>query len=583
MFEGLKIQFLNPIWLALLPLVWALCWLFLKRFKTHSMWSELCDKHLLRILLPKASQTKTSSWLVWIMIIVFSLIILAAAGPSWRTQPIPLFESAASRAIVLDLSRSMMAEDIEPTRFKRAVFKAKDLISSNKDGQTALIAFAGAAFVVSPLTDDNRTLLNFLDSLKPDIMPVQGSRIDQAILMAEKVLQGSLSTTSHIYILSDGVSELEAAVTAAKNAANNGLSVSVLALGTEQGGPIKDSSGRLIRDQQGQLIIAKVGFGDLQKIAQAGNGRFVRMTASDSDIEYLLSAIDENEFDQSQDSEDKTLSLPVNDGIWLVWLILPLALLLFRKNALWLLALILILPPQQQAYAFDWNKLWKNKEQQAYEAFQKGQYDEVKSLSSDPQLKGSAFYKEQDYQNAETWFSQQGTAQSFYNRGNALAQMQQFEMALAAYDYALDKDPEHESAKYNKNLIEEFLRQQINQQNSQQNDENQGDESSDESADQSESDQSQSEQSRAPRSSSDDDLQSDSTEEQQEEQKQIDPEDEEGNPADKDLALQNETNRERKNPESIDRWINRLPDDPSELLRRKFLRDYQRQSGLGRQ
>jgi len=583
MFEGLKLQFLNPLWLALLPLAWLLCWMFFKRFKSHSMWSELCDEHLLRILVPKASHSKTTNWLAWVLIVLFSLMILAAAGPSWRTQPIPLFESAASRVVVLDLSRSMMAEDVEPTRFKRAVFKAKDLINANKDGQTALIAFAGAAFVVSPLTDDSKTLLNFLDALKPDIMPVQGSRIDQAIIMAEKILEGSLSSTSHIYILSDGVSELGAAVAAARDAANNGLSVSILALGTDEGGPIKDGTGRLIRDQQGNLIIARVGFDDLRSISEAGNGRYIRMTASDQDIEFLLSMATNNELDNAQDSDDRSLTLPVNDGVWIVWLVLPLALLLFRKNALWLLLLVMLMPPGQQVYAQDWKKFWKNKEQRAYEAFEKGEYDDVKSLSSNPQLKGSAFYKQQDYQNAETWFSQQGSAQSFYNRANALAQMQQFEMALAAYDRVLTKDPEHEAAKYNKKLIEEFLRQQQNQQSSQHDEESQGDESNDESSDQSESDQSQSEQSRAPRSSSDDDLQSDSTEEQQEEQKQVEPEDEQGNPADKDLALQTETEKQRKNPESIDRWINRLPDDPSELLRRKFLRDYQRQGGLNRQ
>ena len=579
MFEGLTLQFLNPLWLLLLPLVWALCWLFFRRYKTHSMWSELCDEHLLKVLVPKTVKSKSNNWLVWVMIIVFSLIILAAAGPSWRTQPIPLFESAASRVVVLDLSRSMLAEDVEPTRFKRAIFKARDLINANQDGQTALIAFAGAAFVVSPLTDDKKTLLNFLDSLKPDIMPVQGSRVDKAILISDKILAGSLSATSHIYILSDGVSELQAALVAAENVVKNGLSVSVLAIGTDEGGPIKDTSGRLLRDQQGQLVIAQVGFDDLRQIAEAGNGRYVRMSASDQDINYLLSQANENEFDHSVDSEDRTLTLPVNDGVWLVWLILPLALLLFRKNALWIALLVLVLPAQQDAYALDWGNLWKNKEKQAYDAFQKGEYEQVKSLSSNPQLKGSAFYKEQDYENAESWFAQQGSAQSFYNRGNALAQMQQFDMAIAAYEQALIKEPGHQQALENKKLVEEFLKQQQSQQSNQDEEESQGDESNDDSGDQSESDQSQSEQSRAPRSSSDDDLQSDSTQEQQEEQKQIDPEDEQGNPADQDLALQNEPNKETKNPESIDRWINRLPDDPSELLRRKFLRDYQRQRG----
>ena len=578
MLENLPIKFLNPEWLLFLPLILVVCWLFYRFYKAHSMWSELCDEHLLRILLPKAAKTKSNKWLVWIVVLALSLIALAAAGPSWRTQPIPLFESAASRVVVLDLSRSMLAQDVEPTRFKRAVFKAKDLINATQDGQTALIVFAGSAFLVSPLTDDRHTLLNFLDSLRPQIMPVQGSRIDLAIRMADKILASSFASSSQIYILSDGVSELDAAIKQAEEVSKKDISVSILALGTEQGGPIKDDSGKLLYDQSGELIIAKVGFADLDKIAQAGGGRFIRMTASNQDINYLLSGFNNDEIGGAKDSEDHTLNLPVNDGVWLIWLILPLALLLFRRNALWL-ALIIFFPIQQDVYAFDWSAIWKNKEQQAFEAYQKGDFERAIELSKNPQIKGSAYYENQDYTSAEAAYAQQSSAQSFYNRGNALAHMQQLDMAIAAYDRTLAINPEHKQARHNKELIEEFLRQQQNQQQNQDDSQEQGDESADQSADQSESDQSLSDQSRSPRSSSDDDLQSDSTEEQQQEQNRVDPDEEQTNPADEDYAYldQQQDESQRPNPESIDRWINRLPDDPSELLRRKFLRDYQRQ------
>ncbi len=580
MLESLPLKFLNPHWLLLLPLVMLVCWLFYRFYKISSMWNELCDDHLLKILLPKASKTKSGAWLIWTLMLVFLLAVFAAAGPSWRTQPIPLFESAASRVLVLDLSRSMLAQDVEPTRFRRAVYKARDLLNATEDGQTALIAFAGAAFLVSPLTDDKHTLLNFLDSLKPGIMPVQGSRVDLAIAMAEKILAGSYAHSSQIYILSDGVSELQAAIEQAKTVAKKDISVSILALGTQQGGPIKDDSGKLLYDQGGELIIAKVAFNDLEKIATAGNGRFVRMTASNQDINYLLSGFNDDELANARDSEEQTLNLPVNDGVWIVWLILPLALLLFRRNALWLV-LIILLPLQQDAYAFDWSSIWKNSEQQAFEAYQKGDFEQAIELSKTPQIKGSAYYKSQDYTSAEAAYAQQNSAQSFYNRGNALAHMQQFDMAIAAYNHALSKNPQHQQAKHNKSLIEEFLRQQRSQQQNQDQSDDQGDESSDESADQSESDQSQSDQSRSPRSSTDDDLQADSTQEQQQEQKQVDPDEEQTNPADQDYAYldQPQDESQRPNPESVDRWINRLPDDPSELLRRKFLRDYQRQRG----
>lgn len=467
----------------------------------------------------------------------------------------------------------MLAQDVTPTRFRRAVFKARDMVQSQVDGETALVAFAGAAFVVSPLTDDRQTLLNFLDSLNPGIMPVQGSRVDLSLSVAQKILHASSAQNGKIYVLTDGASQLEDARQQAEEIRKNGHAVSVLAFGTEQGGPIKDNSGTLARDEQGQLIIAKVFFDDLQSIARAGGGRFAKMTASDDDIGYLLSGTASSSVDASVDSADRTLERPLNDGIWLVWLGLPFALLLFRKNALWALVLISVIPFDRQAYAFDWQALWKNPEQRAYDAYQRGEYDDSNSLSGNPLLKGSAYYRQQEYENAQSWFARQGDADSYYNLGNALAHLQQFHEAVAAYGSALEIDPEFDEARHNKKLIEEYIKQQQEQQARQPDQNDKGEQSDDESADQSESNQSESQQPGQPRGSNDDELQSDSVAEQRQQQNQVDPQ----QPAEEELAGNEQFQEQQQAPESIDRWINRLPDDPSELLRRKFLRDYQRQ------
>ena len=571
-------KFLNPVWLFMLLPVWLILWRFFKYYQQQSMWEEICDPHLLNKLIPTAVKAKKGRWLGWILTVALTLSILAAAGPSWRNQPIPLFESSAARVIVLDLSRSMLAQDVNPTRFKRAIFKARDMVQAHSEGETALVAFAGAAFVVSPLTDDKQTLLNFLDSLNPGIMPVQGSRVDLSLSVAQKIILASLSEKAHIYLFTDGASQLEAAREQAEKARKNGHRVSVLAFGTQQGGPLKDATGRLARDEQGELIIAKVFFEDLQSIATAGGGKFSKMTPADADIQYLLSDTNLTDIGSAKDSNDRTLELPLNDGIWLVWLILPFALLLFRKNAFWMILIASVFPIDQQAYAFDWQDLWKNSEQRAYDAYQQGDYKNSGELTTNPQLKGSAYYRQKEFENAHSWYARQGSADAYYNLGNTLAQQQQFQQAVAAYGRALEIDPDLEQAMYNKKLIEEFIKNEQGQQARQSDENDKGEESNDESSDQSESNQSQSQQSNEPRGSNDDELQSDSTGEQQQQQNQVEPqESEKDGPTEEELAMREQFKEQPESPESIDRWINRLPDDPSELLRRKFLRDYQRQ------
>lgn len=574
--ELFTFKFLSPLWLLLLPPVWFILWRFFKYYQLHSMWEQICDPHLLNKLVPAVTKAKKGRWLNWMLTIALTLSILAAAGPSWRTQPVPLFESTAARVIVLDLSRSMLAQDVNPTRFKRAIFKAGDILQSREEGETALVAFAGAAFTVSPLTDDKQTLLNFLDALNPGIMPVQGSRVDLSLSAAQKILLASSSKNAQIFLLTDGVSELEAAREQAAEAKKNGFRVNVLAFGTQQGGPLRDKSGQLARDQQGSLIIAKVFFEDLKSIAKAGGGRFSRMTPANDDIEYLLSSENVNSIDVSKDSTDRTLELPLNDGVWLVWLILPFALMLFRKNVLWLILLAGFYPFDRDAHAFEWSALWKNSEQRAYQALREGDFKQSVELSDNPQVKGSAYYRQKEYENAQSWFARQGSSESFYNLGNALAHQQQFQQAVAAYGRALEIDPKMENALYNKKLIEDFIKQEMGQQATEQAQQDKGDESSDESSDQSQSNQSQLQESGDPSGSDSDNLQADSTA-QQREQNRVAPDGSQDDSSEKELAMDEQYTENEQSPESIDRWINRLPDDPSELLRRKFLRDYQRQ------
>jgi len=310
----------------------------------------------------------------------------------------------------------------------------------------------------------------------------------------------------------------------------------------------------------------------------------VKMTASDQDIRKLLVDLDPqgSDFLTPEDSK-RTMSLPVNDGIWLVWLILPLALVLFRKNALWIVLVTAMIPFDRPAWALDWQSLWNNNEQQAYQAFEQGEYEQAGQLSANPQLKGSAWYRAGDFDTAAQAFADETSPLSDYNRGNALTRQQQFEQAIEAYDQALAKNPQLEDAQHNKALVEEFLKQQQNQQQQQEGEsgEEKQNQQSDNASGQPESGLQEPSQD-GETSQSDTEPRPGDADEQEGENALPDSQPEQagnkpGQESEQELAMGEQTEAEAADPQAIDRWLNRLPDDPSELLRRKFLRDYQRQ------
>ncbi|MBT8437215.1 MAG: VWA domain-containing protein, partial [Gammaproteobacteria bacterium] len=158
-------QFLNPAWLLLLPPAWWLIWIYAKHSRRQSMWSRVCDPQLLDNMIAGRRARQGTRLLVWTLGIIITLTILAAAGPSWRKQSYPILESTSARVVALDLSRSMLAEDIKPRRLAHAVAAAREIISTDYEGETGLVVFAGHAFVVSPLSKDANTLLAFVDVL----------------------------------------------------------------------------------------------------------------------------------------------------------------------------------------------------------------------------------------------------------------------------------------------------------------------------------------------------------------------------------------------------------------------------------
>jgi Ca-activated chloride channel homolog len=297
-----------------------------------------------------------------------------------------------------------------------------------------------------------------------------------------------------------------------------------------------------------------------------------------------------------------------DEGIWLVWLLLPLAAVGFRRGWLGCLPLVLLLtPPTAQAQVFE--SLWQRQDQRAHRALEQGDYERAQALARDPAVRGAAAYREGDYDGAAQAFAEHDDGSAHYNRGNALARAGKLEDALAAYDEALARMPDDDDALFNRALVEQALQQQRQQQSSDQSGEQGERGESDDGAQQDgeagderqegEGDQRQGEQDDAAQEpgASDtegesqdpadgaDDASDDSGEESTEEQRQAlaeaideamqDGEDGEARvPVDHDPAAD-------ETAQAAEQMLRRIPDDPGGLLRRKFAIEHRRRLSEG--
>jgi Ca-activated chloride channel family protein len=169
-------HFLRPAWLlAILPALW-LWWWLLKRRHPLGNWGQVMEERFARLFITNHQPPRR--WPIHGLLMLWILSVIALAGPSWIQQPVPAHKIRTGVVIVFDLSLSMLAQDIKPSRLKRARYKVEDLVKHHPDQRFGLVAYAGSAHVITPLAEDSATLLNLLPSLNPMIMPKLGSRPD---------------------------------------------------------------------------------------------------------------------------------------------------------------------------------------------------------------------------------------------------------------------------------------------------------------------------------------------------------------------------------------------------------------------
>ena len=557
-FEAL--HFIRPIWLFLLPLVLIIPWAWKRTRRPAGDWSRVCDPHLLRWLSVKQVTDKGGRGGAWLAASALLIAILALAGPSWQKLPDASFSARDARVIVVDLSRSMLAEDLRPNRLTRARFRLADLLASTEEGQVGLVSFAGDAYIVSPLTSDMNTIANLLPALRPDIMPVAGSRADLALDMAASLLERSGLSRGEILLVTDSASSRDAAK--ARNLRDRGILTSVLAAGTAEGAPIP-SGGGFVNDRSGNVVIARLDRSALGSLAEAGGGRYTELSATESAAGLWLDH-EGSEFARRDDALGERWK---DMGPWLVLLLLPLALSAFRKGLFFFMPLFLtgVLATPDEAVAGWWEDLWQRKDQQAFRALKEQDAEKAAALARDPSLSGEAWFRSGEYANATEAWSQAESADAHYNRGNALAHLGEYDAAIAAYDRALSIDPAMQDAVINRELVEQMKEQQEQQQQQQEGD--QGDSQDGESS---------SEQQEGEQGQEGDQQQGEQEGEAQEGEQEGEPQ--EGEPGETEGEQQMELSEawSEEDAQAMEQWLRRIPDDPGGLLRRKFRNQHQR-------
>ncbi|TNF34874.1 MAG: VWA domain-containing protein [Gammaproteobacteria bacterium] len=593
-----QFHFLRPWWLlALIPLI-VFSVMLLRRSLFSRNWQSIIDPQLLPHVLIGKPGTQ-SRWPALLFFIAGLLGVIALAGPVWQQLPQPVFKAKSALVIALDLSRSMDASDIKPSRLTRAHYKVNDILKLRKEGDTALIAYAADAFTAIPLTDDTDTIANIVNSLTTDIMPAQGSRADRALLKAEELLTNAAIHRGHILLVTDGIAADE--LDAFNDIARKGHHVSILGIGTEAGSPISLGGSGFLQDNGGNIVIAKTDVSLLRQAASQGNGRFSMLTTDDSDIKHLLSFVNEDIRDDDSEKTELASDTWQEQGPWLLLLLAPMAALAFRRGAL-LILLVMLLPLPQPAQAMSWDELWKNNNQRAAEKLNNDQAAEAAELFSDQQWKAAAHYKAQQYENTLNELDGIDSAYAHYNRGNALARLGRYEEAIDAYDQALKIQSDLDDARYNKQQVEDFLKQQQQkqQQDKQQSDQENKQQGQDQEqssshqnagSDSDNKEQASNQQKSQSESGKNKDgksgpakqaQQQNSDDAEQQDAQQAEQKNESEQTAEQQQMTQQESDNDMKqalSQQATEQWLRKIPDDPGGLLRRKFLYQYRNMQG----
>ncbi|MGR5165743.1 VWA domain-containing protein [Vibrio astriarenae] len=443
--------FLYPQWFwAVIPCV--LITLYLTKRSKHQ---TLIAPHIAKAMGLEASKNSitiklfTAAWLITI----FSL-----SGPSINDVTRPSVQANDARVVVMDMSLSMYARDVSPSRLEQARYKVTDMLNQWQDGQTGLVVYAGDAYSVAPLTRDSQSLLNHLPLLSPAIMPYPGARAEKGVEQAIDMLTNAGFQSGQIILVIDDLSAKEQQ--AIEALIDNRWQLAILAVATENGAPIPLPEGGMLQTSNGTTVVATSQFGNMNALARNVGGLFIPIQHNNSDVDTITSMSELLANTSTYTDSKREIETWQNKGYWLTLPLLALALLMFRRGVLFSLMLGVTLTtatPKAQANP------WLNDNQKAYQLFQSGDFQAAQNTFSDKEWQGISAYENGDYQTAIEALSGIESTRAEYNLGNAYAQSGELEKAIEQYQRVLAQEPNHQDAQDNLSLVEQLRDQQQQQ------------------------------------------------------------------------------------------------------------------------
>ena len=581
-----QVHFLRPMWLLALPLLPLLGWWWAHRRRRETAWRGHVDPHLLPHLLESGGRRRATGSVAMLALL---LAILALAGPAWRLGENPAWRNRTPLVVALDLSSATLAPDLPPSRLLQARAKLATLLRERDGGEVGLVVFADDAYTVAPLTTDTGNIALFLDSLAPDVMPIDGQRADRAIAWSARLLRQAGFDRGDILLITDHADD--AASREAQAAARAGYRVSVLGLGTAAGAPYRNADGLMVQ--------ARLDGDALSSLARAGNGSYATMSPGDADLRALdvLSAAEADSLAATGGGRRWR-----DEGYWLLPPLMLLALLAFRRGSLVAIVLLASLLPMPQALAQEQvlparGTPWRRADQVAHARMREGE----------------RAYRAGDYARAAEQYAGIDDPDAHYNRGNALAKQGAYREAIAEYDRALGMQPRMADAIANKRAVQAAMKRKPKgqQDGTQKRQPNQGQQQGKQGQEQQGGQQDGGQQSPSQQSHPSGQSPSQSRQRQQHDsQRQDAGSQQQGQPRpsvpdaaaqraadsaqrermqralqarraqqgkdDKPAQAKPETPAERERRLANEAWLRRVPDDPGGLLRAKFRLEYER-------
>ncbi|WP_433765678.1 tetratricopeptide repeat protein [Pseudomonas putida] len=568
----------RPWWLLLLPLLGWLLWQLWHRQKRAGRWQMILPPAFHGVLL--SGGNGRGSKLPWVALgVAWFLTVLALLGPSWERVEQQSQKPADPLVAIVELTPEMLATDVPPNRLEQARRKLLDLLQIRSDAQTAIVVYAGSAHTLVPLSDDLSTSRNLLDALKPSLMPEAGHRADLAVIKALNLLEQAALGDGRILLIGSSLSELERQ---GIRQALSGKSTQFLmiGIGTAEGTPITQEDGSFLKDEQGAILVPHLDEPGLKAFVNDLDGRYRHGRLSDADLRGL--GLLDGPRNLRNDGQTLRLDTWADQGYWLLLPLLLLAACAGRRG--WLLCLPLLLALPQPSYAFDFQDLWLRPDQRGLHLLKQKRPAEAAQHFEDHQWQGVALYEAGDYSAAAQRFAEGNDANAHYNRGNALARSGELEAALDAYEQALERQPDLRPALTNKALVESLLKQKANPPQNE--------------SDKTASEQSQASEQEPPPGAATQQQgpgEPENTEQHasaETEQSATTPPKPGGNEVPgSELGDEQHTTPpmrpasdsiEGEQQQALEQWLRQIPDDPGELLRRKFWYEQQQHQDQGK-